>query len=169
EWPKTQLLLLVANLDDESKTLYDPLSTATRGHAHSKGAYINKFENSSFTDDDQKEIIKNMESFDNANGGIARPVSTANGTYLITATFNSLPNSYEITNPLQNHSHLITWEWILMRNIPDTQTTIRYLTSTLEYNKILNTLIGASIWISFISIGAMLLLYKKIKKIWRVW
>ena len=169
EWPKTQLLLLVTNLDDGSKTLYDPLSTATRGHVHSKGAYVNKFENNSFTDDDQKEIIKNMESFDNGNGGIAKPVSTANGTYLITATSNSLPNSYEIANPLQNHSHLISWEWILMRNIPDTQTTIRYLTSALDYNRLLNTLIGASILISFISIGAMLLLYKKIKKIGRGW
>ncbi|HEY6537015.1 MAG TPA: hypothetical protein VIY08_14665 [Candidatus Nitrosocosmicus sp.] len=118
EWPKTQLLLLVTNLNDGSKTLYDPLATATRGHAYSKGVYVNKFENNSFTDDDQKEIIKNIESFDRGNDGsggtVAKPVSTNNGTYLITATSNSLPNSYEIANPLQNHSHLIAWEWILM-------------------------------------------------------
>ncbi len=133
EWPKTQLLLLVKNIDDGSKVLYDPLSTATRGHGYSKGIYVNKFENNSFTNDDQKEIIKNVESFDNGNEGIAKPVSTANGTYLITATSNSLPNSYDIANPLQNHSHLIAWEWDLLRNIPDTQTTIIYLASALDY------------------------------------
>ncbi len=51
--------------------------------------HITKFENNSFTDDDQKEIIKNIKSFDNVNWAIAKPVSTANGTYLITATSNS--------------------------------------------------------------------------------
>ena len=170
EWPKTQLLLLVTNLDDGSKTLYDPLSTATRGHGYSKGIYVNKFENNSFTDYDQKEIINNIESFDNGNGGgIARPVSTSNGTYLITATSNSLPNSYDIANPLQNHSHLIEWEWVLLRNIPDTQTTISYLTSALDYNRLLNILIVASILISIISIGVIMVLYKKIKKMGRGW
>ncbi len=173
EWPKTQLLLLVTNLDDGSKTLFDPLSTATRGHIHYKGIYVPLFENNSFTDDDQKEIIKNVESFDNGNDGsggvVAKPVSTANGTYLITATSNSLPNSYEIANPLQNHSHLIAWEWVLMRNVPDTQTTISYLTSVLDYNRLLNILIVVSILISFITIGITVVLYKKIKKIGRGW
>src|SRR6185437_9916502 len=80
EWPKTQLLLLVTNLDDGSKTLYDPLSTATRGHVHYKGIYVPLFENNSFTDDDQRDIIKNMESFDYENDGsgsgiVAKPVS----------------------------------------------------------------------------------------------
>ena len=170
EWPKTQILLLVTNLDDGAKTLYDPLATATRGHGYSKGIYVNKFENNSFTDDDQKEIIKNVESFDNGNnGGIAKPVSTTNGTYLITATSNSLPNSYDIANPLQNHSHLIEWEWVLLRNIPDTQTTISNLTSVLDHNRLLDTLIVVSILVSFISIGATIILYKKIKRIGRGW
>ena len=105
-WPKTQLLLLVTNLDDGAKTLYDPLSTATRGHIHYKGIDVPLIENKGFTDDDQKEIIQNIESFDKGNDGIPKPVSAANGTYLITATSNPLPNSYEIANPLQNHSHL---------------------------------------------------------------
>ncbi len=169
EWLRTQLLLLVTNLNDGSKTLYDPLAIATRGHGYSKGMYVNKFENNSFTDDDQKEIIKNIESFDNENGGLAKPVSTANGTYLITATSNTLPNSYDLANPLQNHSHLLAWEWVLLRNIPDTQTTISYLTSALDYNRLLNTLIVASILISFTSIGTTVVLYKKIKKIGHGW
>jgi len=170
EWPKTQLLLLVTNLNDGSKTLYDPLSTATRGHVHYKGIYVPLFENNSFTRDDQREIIKNVESFDNGNNnGMAKPVSTVNGTYLITDTSNTLPNSYEIAKSLQNHSHLIAWEWVLLRNIPDTQTTISYLTSVLDYNRLLNTLVVASILISFISIGVIVVLYKKIKKIGRSW
>lgn len=168
EWPKTQLLLLVTRLDDGSKTLFDPLSTATRGEAHYKGVNVAKYENSSFTEDDQREIIKNIESFDNGNG-VARPVSTNNGTYLITTTTNLLPNSYEISNPLQNHSHLVEWEWILMRNIPDTQSTINYLVGVLDYYQVLNNLILVLILVSIIGLGTTIVLYKKVKKIGRGW
>ena len=63
----------------------------------------------------------------------------------------------------------MAWEWVLIRSIPDTQTTISYLASALDYNRLLNILMVASISISFISIGATIILYKKIKKIGRGW
>lgn len=163
EWPKTQLLLLVIHRDDGSKALFDPQATATRGYMHYKGIDVAKFENNSFTDDDQKEIIRSIESFDNENG-VARSVSTNNGTYLITATSKFLPNSYDIANPLQNHSHLVEWEWILMRDIPDTQATISYLISVLDYYQLLNMLIIVLILVSLIGTGVTIIQYKNVKK-----
>jgi hypothetical protein len=168
EWPKTQLLLLVTHHDDGSKTLFDPQTTASRGFMHYKNVNVAKYENTSFTDDDQKEIIKGIKSFDNGND-VENTISTNNGTYLITATSQFLPNSYDIANPLQNHSHLVEWEWVLIRNIPDTQTTISDLISVLGYYQSLNLLIIPLVLISIIGICATVILYKKVIKIGRGW
>ncbi len=122
----------------------------------------------SFTIDDQKELIKSIESFDVGNG-VEKSVLTNNGTYLITATSHYLPNSYDTANPLQNHSHLIEWEWVLIRNIPDTQSTISEMISVLNYYQSLNLLIIPLLIISIIGIGVTIILYKKLIKIGRGW
>jgi len=168
EWPNTQLLLFVKYHDDGSKALFDPQSTASRGYMQYKNVDVPKYENNSFTEDDQKELIKGIEAFDNGNGA-EKSVLTNNGTYLITATSQFLPNSYDISNPLQNHAHLIEWEWALIRNIPDTQSTISGLISVLNYYQSLNLLIIPLGIISIIGIAINIMLYKKLIKIGRGW
>ena len=168
EWPNTQLLLFVKYHDDGSEALFDPQSTATRGYMHYKNVVVPKYENNSFTLDDQKELIKGIESFDEGNG-VGKSVLTNNGTYLITATSHYLPNAYDIANPLQNHSHLIEWEWVLIRNIPDTQATISEMISVLNYYQSLNLLIISLLVISIIGIAITVILYKKLIKIGRGW
>ena len=168
EWPKTQLLLLVTYHNDGTKTLFDPQSTASSGIMTYKKIDIPKYENSSFTQDDQREIIKSIGLFDNGDGA-GKTVSTNNGTYLITATSRNLPNPYDIANPLQNHSHMVEWEWVLIRNIPDTQATISELISVLDYYQSLSLLIVPLFIIALIGIGATTILYKKLRKSGRGW
>ena len=168
EWPKTHLLLLVKYLKDGSKALFDPLSTASRGYMHYKNVDVPKYENNSFTEEDQRELMRSIESFDNGNN-VGRSVLTSNGTYLITATSQFLPNSYEIANPLQNHSHLTEWEWVLIRNIPDTQATINEMITVLDSYQKLNLLIISLFIIAIIGIGVTIILYKKLIKLGRGW
>ncbi|MER5175599.1 MAG: hypothetical protein ABJB76_08015 [Candidatus Nitrosocosmicus sp.] len=168
EWPKTQLLLLVTYHDDGTKALFDPQTTASRGIMHYKNIDVPKYENSSFTEDDQRELIKSIGLFDNGDGA-GKTVSTNNGTYLITATSQNLPNPYDIANPLQNHSHMVEWEWVLIRNIPDTQATISELISVLDYYQSLNLLIVPLFIIALIGIGITVILYKKLRKSGRGW
>ncbi len=135
---------------------------------HYKNVDVPKYENNSFTEDDQKELIKSIELFDEGNGD-GKSVLTNNGTYLITATSKFLPNSYDIANPLQNHSHLIEWEWVLIRNIPDTQSTISEMISVFNYYHSLNLLIIPLFVIAIIGIAVTVILYKKLIKMERGW
>ena len=168
EWPNTQLLLLVNYQKDGSKALFDPQSTGFLGHVYINNLTIAKYQNTSFTEGDERRLINHIESFDKDNN-VGKTVETNNGTYMITATSRDFPNAHDVANPIQNHAHLVEWEWVLIRHIPDTQATVKELMSIFENYKFLNLLISSLLIVAIVGIVVSIILYKKLNKIKRGW
>jgi hypothetical protein len=179
EWPNTQLLLIVKPTKNGTTTIFDPQATQYIGKGPSRIGFVDKYENSSFTAEDQRSIIKNVESFDkdnsagriiSTNNSAGRIISTNNGTYMITASSNNLPKAYDIANPIDNHAHNVAWEWVIIRQVPDVQSTINSVSNVLGYSNdlgyynFLNWLIISIFILAISGIGVAMLIYNRIRR-----